>query len=267
MDKIFKIGIFGLAANEQSTLGSIFKLAASNSRKYQIVNPTERDTSDIALVDHDDTDALKEWRNFSSNNSQIPVVFVTKTTPEGAASNEVYLRRPLTLKRVLETLDQMVIDVYQYIPGVVIDDEEILEETNTTLFSAAKNHKQNFGVKALVVDDSLAVRKSMDLLLGQYGIEIEFAETGEEALEYIQNSLCDIIFLDLVLPGIDGYKVCKEIKANKESKHIPIIMLTGKGSYFDKIKGTMAGANLYLTKPVKQEQLKEVINEYLPNLN
>ena len=53
----------------------------------------------------------------------------------------------------------------------------------------------------------------MDLLLGQYGIEIEFAETGEEALEYIQESLCDIIFLDLVLPGIDGYKVCKDIKA------------------------------------------------------
>lgn len=243
-------------------------MAASNSRKYQIVNPTERDTSDIALVDHDDKDAINEWRNFSSNNSQIPVVFVTKTTPEEAISTEVYLRRPLTLKRVLETLDQMVVDVYQYIPGVVIDDEEIVEETNTTLFSgAAKNHKQNLGVKALVVDDSLAVRKSMDLLLGQYGIEIEFAETGEEALEYIQESLCDIIFLDLILPGIDGYKVCKEIKANKEAKHIPIIMLTGKNSYFDKIKGTMAGANVYLTKPVEQEQLKKVINEYLPDLN
>jgi two-component system cell cycle response regulator len=267
MDKVFKIGIFGLAANEQNTLASIFKLAASNSRKYQIVNSTEMDQSDIALVDHDDANAISEWHNFSVDHSQIPVVFVTKTTPEAADSTEVYLRRPLTLKRVLETLDQVVIDVYQYIPGVVIDDEEIIEETNTTFSSAAKNHKQNLGVKALVVDDSLAVRKSMDLLLGQYGIEIEFAETGEEALEYIQDNLCDIIFLDLILPGIDGYKVCKDIKSNKDSKHIPIIMLTGKGSYFDKIKGTMAGASVYLTKPVEQEQLKDVINEYLPNLN
>lgn len=268
MDKVFKIGIFGLAANEQNTLASIFKLAASNSRKYQIVNSTEMDQSDIALVDHDDANAISEWQNFSVDHSQIPVVFVTKTTPEIVETNQVYLRRPLTLKRVLETLDTMIIDVYQYIPGVVIDDEEILEEeTNATLLGAAKNLKQNFGTKALVVDDSLAVRKSMDLLLGQYGIEIEFAETGEEALEYIQDNLCDIIFLDLILPGIDGYKVCKEIKANKDSKHIPIIMLTGKDSYFDKIKGTMAGASVYLTKPVEQEQLKKVINEYLPNLN
>lgn len=266
MDKTFKIGIFGLAANEQTTLGSIFKLAASNSRKYQIVSSTERDQSDIALVDYDDKNVIKEWRNFSANNSHIPVVFVTKTTPTETDTNEVYLRRPLTLKRVLETLDKMIIDIYQYIPGVVIDDEEIIEEeANATLLGAAKNTKKTSGIKALVIDDSLAVRKSMDLLLSQYGIEIEFAETGEEALEYVQNHLYDIIFLDLILPGIDGYKVCKEIKANKNSKHIPVVMLTGKGSYFDKIKGTMAGANVYLTKPVEQEQLKEVINEYLFN--
>ena len=63
---------------------------------------------------------------------------------------------------------------------------------------------------------------------------------------------------------MDGLELIPDIRKISD---IPIIMLTGKGSYFDKIKGTMAGANLYLTKPVEQEQLKEVINEYLPNLN
>lgn len=269
MDKLFKIGIFGLAPNEQNTLGSIFKLAASSSRQYTIVSSIERSKADIVLVDYDDTNATNEWRSFSVHHSQIPVVFVTKTTPTISASNEVFLRRPLTLKRVVQSLDQVIIDVYQYIPGVVIDDEEILDEnTNASLIGAAKHAKKTGAgglVKALVVDDSLAVRKSMDLLLGQFGIEIDFAETGEDALEYIQNHKYDIIFLDLILPGIDGYKVCKEIKANKTSKNVPVVMLTGKDSYFDKIKGTMAGASVYLIKPVEQEQLKEVIKKYLPN--
>jgi len=102
----------------------------------------------------------------------------------------------------------------------------------------------------------------MEIHLGVLGVDIDFAETGEEALEYIQKTVYDIIFLDLMLPGIDGYKVCKEIKSHKLSKNTPVIMLTGKGSRFDKIKGTMAGANLFLTKPVEQEKLKEVIKQY-----
>jgi twitching motility two-component system response regulator PilG len=68
------------------------------------------------------------------------------------------------------------------------------------------------------------------------------------------------------MPGIDGYQVCKKLRATKEFKQTPIIMLTGKGSRFDKLKGTMAGASLYLTKPVEQEQLQEVIQKFLPQV-
>ncbi|TGO03747.1 hypothetical protein PN36_00850 [Candidatus Thiomargarita nelsonii] len=120
------------------------------------------------------------------------------------------------------------------------------------------------GIKALVVDDSLPVRKAMELQLGLYGMALDFAETGEEALDYIQENIYDIIFLDVMLPGVDGLKVCKQIKSHKLSKKTPVVMLTGKDSRIDKIKGTMAGANEYLTKPVQQEQLKEVIKQFLP---
>ncbi len=262
MSKTFKIGIFGLATNEQNTLGSIFKLATSRPRQYSVVGPPERATAEIILVDVDDADALNEWRSFDVHN-KIPVVNVTKTVPaEGAG--KTYLRRPLTLKRVLETLDKVTIEAYKFVPGK-IGDEEMPDE-------AADNTRQSLeqvprsGIKALVVDDSLPVRKAMEIQLGLYGMEIDFAETGEEALEYIQkDTVYDIIFLDLMLPGIDGYKVCKEIKSHKLSKNTPVVMLTGKGSRFDKLRGTMAGANVYLTKPVEQEKLKEVINEYIPS--
>jgi two-component system, cell cycle response regulator len=268
MDKIFKVGVFGLASNEQNTLGSIFKLAASRSRQYTMVSSTERETAEIILVDADDAEAQNEWRSFSVHHNNIPVVHVTKNAP-ATATNEVYLRRPLTLKRVLETLDKVTIEVYKYVPEAIIGGEEVLdEEANAALLGAAQSAEKTSrtGTKTLVVDDSLPVRKSMEIQLGLFGMDIDFAETGEEALEYIQKTVYDIIFLDLMLPGIDGYKVCKEIKSHKLSKNTPVVMLTGKGSRFDKLRGTMAGANVYLTKPVEQEKLKEVIQEYLPNI-
>lgn len=258
MNKTFKIGLFGLATNEQNTLGSIFKLAASRPRQYTVVNPQERAAAEIILVDIDDADALNEWRSFDVH-SKIPVVKVTKTVP-AEDSPDIYLRRPLTLKRVLEILDRVTVEAYKFVPGK-IGDNELPEDPDIPKIKPASS-----GIKALVVDDSLPVRKSMEVQLGLYGMAIDFAETGEEALEYIQkDTVYDIIFLDLMLPGIDGYKVCKEIKSHKLSKNTPVVMLTGKGSRFDKLRGTMAGASVYLTKPVEQEQLKEVINEYLPS--
>ena len=268
MDKVFKVGLFGLASNEQNTLGSIFKLAASRSRQYTLISADKRPEAEILLVDADDQNAINEWRSFSVHHSTIPVVKVTKNLPTESAS-DIYLRRPLTLKRVLETLDKVTIEAHKYVPELVIggEDKTLDEEANAALLGAVQGAEKasRSGFKALVVDDSLPVRKSMEIQLGLFGMEIDFAETGEEALEFIKKSVYDIIFLDLMLPGIDGYKVCKEIKSHKMSKNTPVVMLTGKGSRFDKLRGTMAGANVYLTKPVEQEKLKEVIKQYLPN--
>ncbi len=264
MDKIFKVGIFGLAPNEQNTLGSIFKLAASRSRQYAMVE--QRETAEIILVDADNPDSLSEWRSFSVHHSKIPVIKVAKVVPND--TKEAYLKRPLTLKRVLEILDKVTIEAHKYVPELIIgdDSEGIDEEAKQILLSAAGNTVSS-GIKSLVVDDSLPVRKSMEIQLSLFGMDIDFAETGEKALEFIQKTVYDIIFLDIMLPGIDGYKVCKEIKSNNMSKNTPVVMLTGKGTRFDKLRGTMAGASVYLTKPVEPEQLKEVINKFLPNSN
>lgn len=269
MDKVFKVGIFGLASNEQNTLGSIFKLAASRSRQYALVPADQRSAAEIILVDADDANAMNEWRSFSVHNGNIPRVLVTKAAIDDVPG-EAHLRRPLTLKRVLEVLDKVTIEAHKYVPELVVGGEAVLDDAaSAALQDAVQSAKgaSKSGARALVVDDSLPVRKSMEIQLGLYGLNIDFAETGEEALEYVKKpeNVYDIIFLDLMLPGIDGYKVCKEIKSNKISKNTPVVMLTGKGSRFDKLRGTMAGASVYLTKPVEQEKLKEVIKQFLPD--
>ena len=121
--------------------------------------------------------------------------------------------------------------------------------------------------RALVVDDSPTVRKSLVLELGSFNIQVDTAETGEQGLEMLEKNQYDIIFLDVVMPGADGYQVCKTIRRNQQTKLTPIVMLTSKSSPFDKVRGSLAGCSAYLTKPVEYENFYQVLEEYLALAN
>ena len=120
--------------------------------------------------------------------------------------------------------------------------------------------------RVLVVDDSNLIRELMRLTLEPMGFELDFSASGEQALEKVnqQQKMYDLIFLDAMLPGVDGYKVCKTIKANKTTRLIPIIMLTSRGTSNDKVLGVMSGANAYLIKPIDKVKLVEAIQKNLP---
>jgi CheY-like chemotaxis protein len=112
---------------------------------------------------------------------------------------------------------------------------------------------------ALVVDDSAAIRKQLEIELRNAQIKADFAETGEEALEKSGLKQYDIIFLDIIMPGIDGYEVCRQMRSRKTMKKTPIIMLSGKTSPLDEVQGVIAGASTYLTKPIKHEQFQQTL--------
>ena len=92
---------------------------------------------------------------------------------------------------------------------------------------------------------------------------VDLATNGQQAIELINQNYYDSVFLDVVMPGIDGYEVCKKIKRDKRTKHIPVIMLTSKSSPFDKVKGKLACCDSYLTKPVEHEEFQRVVSGYL----
>jgi two-component system cell cycle response regulator len=119
-------------------------------------------------------------------------------------------------------------------------------------------------IKALVVDDSTTVRRLMELTLVPAGVELDFTDNGEDAVALAKQGSYDIVFLDIMLPGIDGYRVCRAIKADKRTKDTPVVMLTSKDSAIDKVKGIMAGSNVYLTKPLDRNQLMQAIDKCLP---
>ena len=117
----------------------------------------------------------------------------------------------------------------------------------------------------LVVDDNATVRKFMEAKLAPFGFSTDFAETGEEAVGLTGTKEYTCVFLDVVLPGIDGYQVCKLIKSNKQAvKRTAVVMLTSRSSPFDKLRGSLAGCDEYLTKPVDENHLLEVVAKFLP---
>jgi twitching motility two-component system response regulator PilG len=118
--------------------------------------------------------------------------------------------------------------------------------------------------KVLVVDDSAVARKVVKLALERNGYEIFEATNGLEALTRLNTQRPDLVLLDIIMPGMDGYKTLSLIKDSQELKHIPVIMLTSRDKLFDKIKGKMSGSDEYLTKPFDPDDLVTKVSKYLP---
>jgi len=101
----------------------------------------------------------------------------------------------------------------------------------------------------MVIDDSPTIRKILSLTLEHAGYAVVAEEDGESALARLSDLVPDVVLLDIAMPGIDGYETCKRIRSDARIAHLPVLMLSGKDAMFDKVKGHMAGATEYLTKP------------------
>ncbi len=118
------------------------------------------------------------------------------------------------------------------------------------------------GVKVMVIDDSNTIRRSAEIFLKQSGCEVILAEDGFDALSKIASHLPDIIFVDIMMPRLDGYQTCSLIKRNPRFKSTPVIMLSSKDGLFDRARGRMVGSDQYLTKPFTQDSLHQAVSTY-----
>lgn len=117
----------------------------------------------------------------------------------------------------------------------------------------------------LVVDDSPTIRKLVGMTMVKNGFRVFEASDGNEALERIQaEGKPDLVLLDITMPGMDGYALCKAIRQNPKTAKVPVIMLSGKDGFFNKMRGRMAGSDQYLTKPFQPEALVKVVRQYCP---
>jgi len=125
------------------------------------------------------------------------------------------------------------------------------------------NESPSGPVKVLVIDDSNTIRRSAEMFLRQAGFEVILAEDGFDALAKISDHHPAVIFVDIMMPRLDGYQTCALIKQNPTLKSTPVIMLSSKDGVFDRARGRLAGSDRYLTKPFTREGLVGAVNEYV----
>lgn len=121
------------------------------------------------------------------------------------------------------------------------------------------------GVRVMVIDDSNTIRRSAEIFLMQAGCQVILAENGFDALSKITDHQPDLIFVDIMMPRLDGYQTCALIKRNGKHKATPVVMLSSKDSLFDRARGRMVGSNEYLTKPFSKESLLKAVQTHRPD--
>jgi len=117
-------------------------------------------------------------------------------------------------------------------------------------------------LKVMVVDDSKTIRRTAETLLSKAGYQVFTASDGFSALAEIVDHQPDIIFMDIMMPRLDGYQTCALVKNNEKFQNTPIIMLSSKDGLFDRARGRIVGSDQYLTKPFTKEELLGAIQEY-----
>jgi len=119
------------------------------------------------------------------------------------------------------------------------------------------------GLKVLLIDDSRTIRRSAETMLTREGCEVITATDGFEALALIHRHEPNLIFVDIMMPRLDGYQTCAIIKNNERFRSVPVIMLTSKDGLFDKARGRIVGSDHYLTKPFTRDELLNAVRDQL----
>lgn len=248
----FSVGAIGLSGAQINVLKSLGKITHARDRGgYQIEEGGDVSACNIVIVNADDSDSVIRARALGTLPTPPVLVYYAKETL--ARQNHPYVLQSLIPTKLLALLDSIV--------------DELRESTEVwkkpALSNAATKSLRATEFHALVVDDSATVRRQLEQELGNFNIQSDSAETGERALELLSLREYDLIFLDVVLPGTDGYRVCKDIRANRATRLTPVIMLTSKSSTFDKVRGSLAGCTTYLTKPVDYALFREMLDRFV----
>jgi len=294
----YTVDVHGFSQTERIILKSIFNLSARRVPKFVEFMPTMGSAPDVFLVDAEDAGAIADFRQKNALNTK-PAILVGDTDHGISCTT---LSRPLQWTKMFKAFDHAVgINAPSQIlkPELAVRMAAPYEKTQpmvaitpavrslapsiappqiaitAPLKSISANHSLtgNFAPVnppdrpfnwVLVCDDNLTVREFMRVKLAPFGFNVDFAETGEQAVGLTGTKHYTCVFLDVVMPGINGYQVCKLIKSKKGGAKTAVVMLSSKDSTFDKIRGTMSGCDTYLTKPVNENRLFEVISKYVP---
>ena len=262
--RTFKVSSIGFSLKEEELLRSIGTFASNDDRKYLVIDEHKSDSADILLLDADSPEAIATFRSRQSREGQVVVILTGKKISERESTH--IMHKPLNGYRIMVTLHSVTIKHFKYLPELKISDDAQIDKLTQSAFETGLLTHPSKGQQVVVIDDSETIRTHMEAQLRVFGFDPICAEDGYHGLEVVKETDCCVVFLDVNLPDLDGFEVCKAIKNNAKTKNVPVIMLTGRSRKNSKVKGLMAGCDDYLTKPVDQDQLKSALLRIQPHV-
>lgn len=299
----FIVSCVGFSDSEMNLIDVVLGLTKSKIRAYSL-SERSSDPADIILLNSDVIDSENKFEPLSHSK---PVVVVTKNMLKNYRFQVLRPLAPTRLLKVLDEVTirklhyspEVIVgdnahffhkissaDAHDAVASKSINNayssspnQDIFHTRAEDIIELAANNKDFNGktikkasifdhdYSVLVVDDNKTVRQAVGSKIHALKINTVAVSTGEKAIELAKKYKFDLIFLDIELPEINGYAVCKQLKANKHTKQTPICMLTGKTSSINKIRGKMSGCDDYLTKPVTLREMLEVMHKYMPKLS
>ncbi|WP_428034694.1 response regulator [Amphritea sp.] len=254
------IGTLGFPADQQQKLARILEL--SRNQRYELVAFDPQTPPDLLLLFGAETLADPLLGQLSAG-YRSRIIQVSKDAPTDAGLG--HIRYPLVSSRVIRTLDEMTseneeTDAQELQVAAAAAEQRFSKYESITVEAASQTGEERYRV--LVVDDNSAMQQALTLELQKLpaAVELAYADSGEQALEKVVQGHFDFIFLDVMMPGIDGFEACSRMREIPSLKKTPIIMLTSKTSPLDEVKGIMAGCSTYLTKPIEPVEFQKVIS-------
>ncbi len=265
MSRLYKIKTIGLASRDIESLERLIRIYQTTGRYQRFAVVTEGSV-DITIVNFDN-----QPDDYSKLSDEGVVVNAYRKEIPPADAHAI--RLPFLGKKVIELLNEIATREIAAAVSVaeapaeateVHKPTEDLVERPAEPSTVAQTHRPVHQETVLVVEDSEIIRKRLNTLLKQRNLDVTFAQDAENALEYLAvDNKFGLIFLDVVMPGMDGYKLCKLIKRSEAQKGSRVVMLTSKSSRFDKVRASFCGCDDYLTKPISPKDFLAFIDDHL----
>ncbi|WP_397597209.1 response regulator [Silanimonas sp.] len=277
----FSVLLVGMTARDDRMVEIVLTRAPNAKHRYTVLRDVPASHADIVIVDIDSpagVEALAEAR--ASSNAMVVCLSDSGQSGEGPYRID---RRSLLL-RLLRLLDEAIAAAFNgnrrtapanastsppaTLAAVPVTPAAAPEVREPSVFAAAEDvvpsgARDYRPLQALVVDDSATVRTQLRDALAQIGMVTEVADSAAAALALLEQGRFDLALLDVVMPGADGYELCRTIKHNPYTRGIPVVMLTSRSSPFDRARGALAGCDSYLTKPVSAQAFFAAVDKQL----
>lgn len=263
----FVIVMCGVSGKDARMVEIVVSRAPNMKFKYELVQAANASRCDIVLMDAQATTAKGELAALQAKFGKMPVIYVSD---DGTLGDPPYrIARRTLLLHVLRTLDEIgnVQMRGAVAAAATAPSSQNVPQTRTVESSPASpapaEPRKLDPLSALIVDDSLTVRTQLQGALDRIGIKAQLADGGQAAIESVQRQRFELIFLDVVMPGMDGYTLCRQIKSAPTTRNTPIVMLTSRSSPFDRARGALAGCDTYLTKPIDLKSFYRAVDKVL----